>query len=549
MTVREKPDKNCVDGPERSSVAKDGRVQLVPRVVILGIFAALSIELISWESVGAPFEAAPGSERLFYDPGGGNHLFGILICGWMLWRRGGAFERIRDPSAHSTLLTGIACAALLASTVLRGWAAYVDATQLQLPAIALFLLGGATLVAGVRGARAAVLPALALVLSSPIPAPIVNSVLHPMQIMTAEGVAGLLTLLGVEHRLYGEQIHTTAYVFYVIEGCAGLRTLQTFALALCVYVESLYRNRMQVLVLIAVWPVAAIGVNQLRVLMIALAPESGLAEDHTIQGVLMIALGIPAIAVLDAWIERNSSAGAPGPPDRCEEATDPMRSPRRRVVAAVVLCGLQLALSFGISARPALKLDTPRAAELPLRFGEFTAYRTIELDSLYMGSVRGSDHVYRRLRHDSADALPEQLSDDRSDFELLILVDDHRDRSLDVISRKSALANPGWSVVEERSIEIDGVPATYLELRGPGGREEVIHWYLGRPAEFTRWARALFAIDTAGASRPILSVRVSALRDEGAAKAVPEDLQILARNVLAEVRKLGLARDTDSEDR
>lgn len=499
------------------------------------IFVALSIELFFWDTAGAHFESLPEAERFFYDASGGNHFVGLAVCAWMLFRRRRSFAWELKDENRRPLVLSLAWTLLVVSVCLRMWAAWTSAVEIQIYAIVAWLLGAGGLLGGKSGMRLTLAPCAVLLLSVPLPTTVVNSVLYPMQIMTAEGVAGLLGILNIDHRLYGEQIHVGSFVFYVIEGCAGLRILQTMGLAVCLYLEHLYRDNRQLLFILAAWPVVAIAVNQLRVLMIVLFPGTGIAADHSAQGMIMIALGIITIGFLDAGYERLRPGQTWSPRSASQSQLKPTTRSRPYwvFVAVFVAAVVQLIAGALTPAWIAEEPSTPRAATFTTHVGGFKAFRTLKLDAQFMGSVRGSDHVYRRLRRDQSTP----RSPASTEVEILILIDDHRDRRLNIISRKGALLRPGWSIRGQEALNVSGVEATFLELQGPLGHEYVIHWYTGRGSGAEEWIRSVLALEDSPSRRaePTRSIRVARL-GVGDAEEAREELILFAEAVAAELQ-------------
>ena len=259
-------------------------------------------------------------------------------------------------------------------------------------------------------------------------------------------------MIGIEHALFGEQIRTQANVFYVVEGCAGLRTLQSISFASVVYLDVLFRNRRQVaLVLVAAFMIA-IAVNLLRVLGIVLYPDSDWARDHTLQGLFMICLGVVLIAVFDGLLQRFEESGSerandiPGArqdtlsQDQEDEPAAGRASVMRPRLAAMSV-GILLYAGVGLATPSWSPLEEryPRAAKLAIRIDGWRAERTLLPDREFLGSVIWSDQVNRiYTRIDPT----EQGSS--AAFEVLILADDRLDRGKNILSTKTELARPGY---------------------------------------------------------------------------------------------------------
>lgn len=464
----------------------------------LVLLAVLGWELLAWDGGSAYYERTGAADRFFYDAGGGSHLLGLALAGWLVWRRRAALAAAATASS-GTRLAAVALMGLAIS--IRAWSTHTGAIDLQLLALTLTLLGGGTWLAGWIGLRQLAVPALMVLVSAPIPPALVSSLIHPMQLMTAHGVGALLDWIGVPQSVIGEQIFTGAYAFYVIEGCAGLRALQSLALAAILYLELLYRDRRQVVLIALMTPLVAIAVNQLRVLLIVLSPTSSLSEDHTAQGVVMIILGVVVIAVFDLGLQRleermarrSTASGDGDAPPTDREPLAPSPSPSRPlarrwsaaagpiILAALLFLGAGLMTPVWTSPH----IVRARTADLPQRIGAWKAVRSSPKDREFFGSVDQSEWLQRRYESPGGA------------FELTLLADDHRRRSQNVLSPKIALGRPGRRIESSSPVVLrpSGRPATRLVVDGVGGLEIAIHWQIAARGPLEEQLRSMLALD------------------------------------------------------
>jgi len=471
---------------------REQAVQLWTLVSLL-ILAILGWDVLFWDATSADFDRVDSLESYFYDSSGGSQLIALAAAAWIVWRRRHVVAACASGN-HSGRRWALAPMGLALG--MRAWAEHTGAVDLQIPALALALLGGGGVIGGCQAMRFLLAPAAVLLLAMPIPLGVVNVIIYPMQRMTAEGVSALLGVLRIPHVLLGEQFFAREHVFYVIEGCAGLRGLLTLILATAVYVEALFRSRRQVLVLFALTPLVAIAVNQLRVLSIVLSPSSDFSADHVTQGILMICLGVVVVAGIDSGLERlerragYSLAGRAVTPPR-SRGSGSVDVWTRRAVGLRIAPTLVFATAYGLVGLStptwsAPEAPKPRLRDVPTRIGEWRATRTLKPDLEFLGSVEWSDWLGRRFVSTAGD-----------EIELFVFADDRRRRDQSLLSFKTALARPGQRIEERREVRIGqgGRPADGLLLRGVDKRVAVVHWNVGASSLLEEMARSALALD------------------------------------------------------
>src|SRR5690606_4223817 len=229
-------------------------------------------------------------------PALGLAVFGILLYAQRVSIRAALGA---PPRRAIALVVGAAGLALL------GWSRAIGADDLALPALILELIGAAAWLGGGPLLAAIAFPLLALVFVIQPPALLLDALLFPLQRATVWLVSGLLDGMGRHHVVAGDLIETRGTVFQVIEGCSGLKTMSSLALAAVAYAELVGRRGYEKLVVVATVPAVAFFVNGLRVLALILGrvPTESLA--HQLYGVAAIVLGVVLLAVVELGLSRT----------------------------------------------------------------------------------------------------------------------------------------------------------------------------------------------------------------------------------------------------
>ena len=181
---------------------------------------------------------AEGTEGFFFEPSGGSPAIVLAAWLWLLWRRR---ECLRSALGRPPqwLAVGLLLPLGLALAL---WAYHVEEPGLLVLSLMVLLPGAGALLGGTPGLRALLLPSAFLVFAVPIPAVLLNQIIFPLQLLTAQLTDWLLTLFGVPALLEGDQIFTGGRVFQVVETCSGLRLIETLTMAAVIYVEAFGRR-------------------------------------------------------------------------------------------------------------------------------------------------------------------------------------------------------------------------------------------------------------------------------------------------------------------
>lgn len=382
------------------------------------------------------------------------------------------------------------------------WAVYTSAPDLLIPSLGLVALGVAAMVSGGEGARALALPvAFMVALATPNPPALVNAVVYPLQLFTAEVSVLLLSAMGFSASRSGELIFVGDRVFQVIETCSGLRIIETLIMSAVVYTEMFSRSRKRLFVLLGIAPGLGLFVNQVRVLTIIFNPASQIAAVHAAQGIFMLVVGVLLLAGADSFLDRYV-ARDPGP--RGRSTAFPRRRPERlgRLAlvcvtgAAVALVGLGFAVHELERWKPGWSgaSRAHRVTNLPATLGSWEMEPgLLAVPERFLGSVRVPQRIHRRYHQGDREVT------------LFVAVDDRLQRSVSMRSLKTALPGGGWAVAERSRVRLEAAPfeVDALLLQGWDGRRALVyHRYdrVGGLAEET--LRALLALERSPLRRP-----------------------------------------------
>lgn len=371
---------------------------------------------------------------------------------------------------------------------------------LAVVSLSLTALGGAALLGGRTALRRMRLPALFLLLALPVPGFLLNSIVYPMQLATAQMSGFLLSLLSVDHLVMADLIYTKAAVFQVIEGCSGLRSMETLLMAAIVYQYWVPHSRACSWILVLSAPLIGIVVNQLRVLWIIFYPSSSASSAHTVQGLVMIVVGVLLIdrlhSVLSRWLP---AARTPSDAPR-DGATASGPWPARAFALLTALLMLNVAATF-MEPWPVDRPLHKNPAQFPGQIDGWTV-KADPIDEEFFGSTRHTQVVSRTYQ--------------RADEEVSVFIAvDSRTRPLaSGISPKNGRVGKGWTILASGAADFgpgrhDRAIASIQRSRT--GLAYVIHWQQGVDAHPLEALRNALALDRSPWQRPYdaISFRIS----------------------------------------
>ncbi len=456
------------------------------RIALLSLSAALAIvayrEFLSFDPVG---RLQAEIEDFFFLPSYTSPR-AILVLGlWLLYRRRERLWSLPRPARPPGLSAGLMGAALC----VLAWATYTGASDLLALSLSLGALGAAVLHRGVEALRVLAVPAAFLLLAIPIPAPLLNGVVYELQLATASYTGWLLHQLGVPALVWGDQILGADQRFAVIEGCSGLRSMETLTIIAVLLIDLFRRRGLHAAVILLAAPAVAFGLNGFRAVALILNPHSEIVAIHNLQGIGILLSGLVILYLLDGLLARFSARHPRDPRGRAVAGTGWRRAGALSAVTALA-AGISMAIPRWENPSPP-PLDTVQ--EVPRTWGGWTSeFRGT--DQTFLGWVRFGSQIHRRY------------AEGGDQVDLFIGVGDRSRRLRVPFSAKTALPGSGWTVEEaglfelpvdepgERTGRGDRVVRRSL-VRSQRSRRLVYSWTTGSDGLASEIWRSAWALD------------------------------------------------------
>jgi exosortase len=478
-------------GPERDlGRALAGRAALALGVACVAFAGVAYRGLVGLDPGRRPGELR-GVEEMLFEPSGSSPLLIFLGAAWLFARRAPRLHRVLGSPSQPLAALALGLPAL----ALCPWAYYVQVPVLLIPSLSALVLASALWVGGWPAARALLLPALFLLLAVPIPTPLLNQFMYDLQLATAAATARILDAVGLDAVTQAERILHGGQVFQVIESCSGVRTVETLFMSSFLYHDLFYRSRLQSALLVGSSIAIGFVVNQIRVMSIVLNPLSSFAAVHTAQGLVMIVVGVLAIAVVD-WVLTRFLAPRPWW-RRPRERSAPPPWPRLAVLAAVL--ALLSAASLGVTPWKPADVRTIPITSLAVHLGPW-ATGGLKLDREYLGSASFTEFANRRYTR----------ADESVD--VLVGADDRTDPHVDFSSPKTALPGSGWLETSRETVRLPSGRRVERIVASAGPRMQLVYfWSEGAASPGNETLRALLALDRSAWRREgrAVAVRIS----------------------------------------
>ncbi len=421
----------------------------------------------------------------------------LLLAAWLLYRRWGRLAAL-PPATGSPV--GVAVAWILSLSA-YAWGSYTGSLGLHVVSLALLAAGGVTLLRGRAGLRAAALPIVFLLFAIPMPPPLLNSVVFRFQLWTADLSGLLLYLAGLPAFVTGDQILREGDTFTIVEGCSGMRSVETLTMLAVLMVDLFRRHGGHALLLVLVAPPMAFVLNGFRALFLMLNPLSETVAIHNAQGIAILLGGVLLLFALDgalAWLLPASPA-----PARPRAAPGVGGVAWRHALLASSAAGVLALLSVAV---PPWDPGPPTLVRLEPRIpSEIDGWRGIELErpdlGVFLGRVGFTDRLLRRYARPDRSGPP---------LELFVGVTDHRDGLRASLSPKTLYPGSGWVVDEAGTRELEplGREVEYRLLRSGRTRMLVYHWREGSLGVLGESLRAFLALDRSPVRRDRLGLVV-----------------------------------------
>ena len=290
------------EGPQ----AEVGGVDRFLRVALPSFSIALALvayrEFLRFDPMGR-LEAE--IEDFFFLPSYTSPRAILALSLWLCYRRRERLWSLPRPAKAP----GLAWLLMAASLGLLAWSTYTGAPDLLALSLSLGVLGAAALYRGVRALRVLAVPAVFLLLAIPIPAPLLNAVVYDMQLATANYTGWILHGLGVPALVWGDQILSADQHFAVIEGCSGLRSIETLMIIAVLLIDLFRRQGFHAAAILLATPAVAFGLNGFRAVTLILNPHSEIVAIHNFQGIAILLCGLLVIYFLDGLLARIAPRG------------------------------------------------------------------------------------------------------------------------------------------------------------------------------------------------------------------------------------------------
>ncbi len=423
-------------------------------------------------------------EEFFFEPSYTSPRVVLGLSLWLLYRRR---ERLlRLPLGAGS--PGPAAALLAAGICVLMWSTYTGAPDLLALSLSLNLLGVAALLRGPRAIRVLAVPAAFLLLAIPVPSPLLNHVLFPLQLITASYTGWLLHALGVPAYVLGDQILGAEGNFAVIEGCSGMRSIESLCMIAILLVDLFRRTGLHALLILLAAPAVAFGLNGLRAATLVLNPHSEIVAIHNLQGIAILLAGLIALYLLDGLLARALRGRGRS---RAAPLTGPSRPDvaARRLRAVVGVAAAAAALSLWL---PRWQLAWPTselaARQIPDDLAGWRA-RTRPVDWMFLGRVGFGQVVSRTYRQG------------REQVYLFVGVGDRSQRLRSPLSPKNLYPGSGWSVEENGGSGLDSGDsgrgaASSRVVHSTTSRQLVYHLQVGSGSLGAEVVRSLLALDS-----------------------------------------------------
>jgi exosortase len=410
----------------------------------------------------------------------------VVSAALLLARRRRILTAARGPGAPA-----LAAPFLVSALGLFCWGHHAGAEDLVLASLLPGGIGAALLVGGRPLARVVALPVLFLTFALPLPGVVVNQVVFPVQLLTAEEASWLLRLLGSPVVREGDVLHLAHRSFEVIETCSGLRAIAVMSMLAVAWVSLLPVRRGHGLALVLLAPLVAHLLNSVRVTVLALDPQSDPARGHSIQGVVVFVSGAVILCAADALLRRL------WPPDGPRSVLPDPRMPEPHVEWRGNGKGLVLVVGLGVLVVASLVVprwapsrEPARNVEPPDAIGSWRLAGELEVDRAFLGQVLHRNSFFGRYVQDGRSATVYVGFDDRS----------RRDRSL--LSPKNALPGRSFRTEERWTVPVQRGEVEAVLASSGVARVLTWTWYEGSRGPWAEAVRALLALDQSVLRRP-----------------------------------------------
>ncbi len=457
-------------------------------------FALLAFAFSSLFTMGTQYGFAKGVEYWLFRPTDNSPAIVAFLSAWLAYRR---WPRLRALPRHSGP-GWLVVAALASAQLVFAWAVYTGAADLQVFALVATIIGLVAAHWGVAGLRVLWLPIFFLLFAVPMPAPFLLALVFKLQLWTANYAGWILYVFGVPALVSGDQILRAAQSFQVIEGCSGLRSLETLTMLTILLIDLFRRTGWHALILVIAAPFIAFMLNGFRVVTLILNPYSEIIAIHNLQGIVILLAGLLLVYFIDGLLERLPLQLGPRAKVSKEGASF---APRLALGALLVTASASALLLVSV---PTWEEPGPHRhdfAQLITGALEPWPSQKNEPDFVFRGSARFGQIVDRRF----------SVGD--TSVDVFAATADFGQRGGSPRSASTAVPGSGWLVRDAALAprrDSDRFANVRVVEKGKQ-RRLVYHYYEGDRGLVVETLRSLFALDRSPwrRDRPLAVVRIS----------------------------------------
>jgi exosortase D (VPLPA-CTERM-specific) len=331
----------------------------------------------------------------------------------------------------------------------------------------LWLLGGWKLV------RLMAFPLILLVLMLPLPELVTYKLTLPLQLVSSQLATAMLRALGVPVLRQGNIIDLGVRQLQIVAACSGLRYILALLALGIIYCYFFQRRVWKVAVLLLAIIPAAIMVNALRVVGMALSPALLKGFWHIFSGWLIFLLCFAFLALINLALNGLWPDIAPAHSKVALQEEPPLTSRRKNfgpyLLAALALLLLAIPVVHRVGAAPPIPLRQS-FNNFPMRLGPWEGKHAF-IDPAMVEATRSQAHLnadYQNPDHGSVNVW-------------VAYYETQKKAGGFVHSPKGCLTASGWKITASSIIEITpGRPVNYLLVEQMGTRMVVFYWFLQR---------------------------------------------------------------------
>ncbi len=375
------------------------------------------------------------------------------------------------------------------------WGRYIGVSSIVYMSFLLVAFGAARFLSGKRLTRQILIPVLILTLAIPWPAVLINQIIFPFQLWTAEHSVWLLDIIGITSFQEGDRIILPdGSDVRVAESCTALGFIKWLLIFALAYVYIFPVSRLHAFLLVLSAPFIAYAVNLLRAFSLILNPGKEILSIHLAQGIAFFMIGFALLYAVDNillhLIGKNRDRGN-WQSNICYTKEDPRHKYRRLLILTGIFSTLFL-LSIGLPRWSGSLQNPTRVISLKEKIGGWKLGGELHENRLFLGGIRYSSNLFRYYVRGN-----EQVT-------VFIGFNDRLRRDQSLISRKNAFQGEMSLVEDQFNVVLESVsnPAMAVVTNSKYGRILSYYWYEGTAGVGEEVLRALLALDQSPLRRP-----------------------------------------------